>query len=81
MNKSELNQLIAEIVSDVLDETAPDFANMASQILHADEAKMLSGEEAVAKAVSLCNQYITRASAAITARLLVRLGVISLSPE
>ena len=40
MNKSELNQMIAEIVSDVLDETAPDFANMASKILHADEAKM-----------------------------------------
>lgn len=81
MTKSELNQMIAEIVSDVLDETAPDFANMASQILTAGEAEMISGEEAVAKAVSLCNQYIPRASAAITARLLVQLGVISLSPE
>ena len=73
MNKSELNQMIAEIVSDVLDETAPDFANMASQILQADEAKMLSGEEAVAKAVSLCNQYIPRASAAIPNNAVIKI--------
>lgn len=81
MTTSEINQMLDEIVVEVLSETASDFANMAEPILCKDETEMLSYYEVLSRAVAMCNQYIPRVSAAITVRLLTRLGVISPSPE
>ena len=43
---------------------------------------MAAISEAIAKATAICNQYIVHASAAVTARMLVTLGLVEIdSPE
>lgn len=81
MTTSDLNQMVESIVSEVLLETKPQFEEATAEAFLGDGGR-LSVSEAIAKSTAICNQYIVHASAAVTARMLVTLGLVEIdSPE